>query len=80
MVLCKEDLKDIGFTVYEGENNNLVIVSNGKYLGIERIILRNILLLFGDYKIIDEGDVLNTDGTCDWEFITDFPWSEYCDF
>lgn len=78
MTLYKEDLKNIGYTAYEGENDKLVICSYGKCIGIERIMLRNILLLFGDYKIVDEGDVLYTDGTCDWEFTTDFPWSEYC--
>lgn len=77
MVLYKEDLKTLGHTAYEGENGNLAIDSDGKYNGIERIMLRNILLLFGDYKIINEGDVLNTDGTCDWEFITNLPFDKY---
>lgn len=79
MVLLKEDLKDLGHTAYESPDGGTVIVSDGKYLGIERIIIRNVLLQFGDYTIIDEGDVLNTDGTCDWEFTTNFPWSEFCE-
>lgn len=78
MVLYKQDLKDLGHTAYESPLGDTVIVSDGNYLGIERIILRNVLLQFGDYAIVDEGDVLNTDGTCDWEFVTNLPWSVYC--
>lgn len=78
MELLKEDLKDMGNTAYEGENDNLVIVSDGRCLGIERIIIRNLLPLFGDFSIIDENEVQNIDGTCDWEFVTNLPWEVYC--
>lgn len=78
MILYKEDLKDIGHTAYKGENGNLVIDSDGKYHGVEHILLRNILLLFGDYKIVAEDEVvINEDGDCDWEFITNLPWDKY---
>lgn len=78
MVLYKEDLEDLGHTGYPNENGNLVIVSDGTYLGIERIMLRNILLLFGDYEIVAEDEVMiNDDGDCNWEFITNLPWSKY---
>lgn len=79
MILYKSDLKDLGHTAYEGDNNNLVIVTNGKRIGSDRIMLRNVLKLFGDYKITSEDDVLRPDGKCDWKFETNLPWSEYCE-
>lgn len=78
MILFKEDLKYLGNTAYKGEDGNLVIDSYGKYNGIERIMLRNILLLFGNYKIVAEDEVvINEAGDCDWEFITNSPWDKY---
>lgn len=77
MILHKQDLKNIGHTAYKDDDGNLVIVSFGDYLGIERIFIRNILLQFGDYKIIDEGDVPVNDDHCDYEFVTNLPWDKY---
>lgn len=77
MILHKQDLKNIGHTAYKGDDGNLVIVSFGDYLGIERILIRNILLQFGDYTITDEGDKCYDDGYCDYEFVTNLPWDKY---
>ena len=78
MILLKEDLKDIGHKACCGENDNTIIVSYGKYHGIEHIIIRNLLLLFGDYTIVEEWEQENDDYSCDWFFETNLPWSEYC--
>ena len=79
MILLKEDLKKIGHTMYGGEDDKFLhILCNIETANIEEILLRNILLLFGDYKITAVEDFVWNNGKTNIEFITDFPWSEYC--
>lgn len=78
MILYKEDLKKIGGTKCSSEDGKyLTILCSVATAGIEEILLRNILLLFGDYKITDRADFVWDNGDVEIEFTTDFPWSEY---
>ena len=73
MNLYKEDLKKIGSVMFEN-NNNLVIVSDIELASIESILLREILLLFGDYKIMEENDFTWENDEDGIEFVTNLPY------
>jgi len=73
MNLYKEDLKKIGSVMFEN-NNNLVIVSDIELASIESILLREILLLFGDYKIMEENDYTWENDEDGIEFVTNLPY------
>lgn len=80
MVLLKEDLKKIGGTKCSSHDGKyLTVLCSVNTAGLEEILLRNILLLFGDYKITDRADFVWENGDVEIEFTTDFPWSEYCE-
>ena len=79
MKLFKEDLNKIGHTMYGGMDGKFLhILCNVETSNIEEILLRNILLLFGDYKITHIEECEMTDGHIDIEFATNLPWSECC--
>lgn len=83
MKLYKSDLGKIGHTAYSPDeyDNFLVVVCDGRTANIEEILLRNILLLWGDYEITDtfESEGVNEE-CCDVEFVTNLPWKEYQDY
>lgn len=73
MKLIKEDIHKIGNTSF-GYEGYLTIICNGDTYGIESILLRNILELYG-YEITNEYDWI--EGQTGIAFETTFPWSEY---
>jgi len=77
MNLYKTDLKKIGGTSLKNKQNNLVIISDITISNIEEILLREILLLFGDYKIIEENDYEWNNGDDCIEFVTNLPYELY---
>lgn len=77
MNLQKQDLKRIGATVTPTESGGTSFICSTHTCCIEAILLREILLLFGDYKIISEDDFIWDCGECDWEIITDLPYEIY---
>lgn len=77
MKVYKSDLNRIGHTIFDN-GGFTTFICHGSTFGIEAILLREILLLLGDYAIISEGDYLfgNLD-ECDYAFATDLPYSVY---
>lgn len=72
--VCEEDILRIGYTWFN-EDGNLSIVAGSETAGIESILLRNILLCFGDgYVITDEEDFENEVGDVDILFRTNLPY------
>lgn len=75
----KSDIKKIGNTVYESDDNQTCIICDVKTSNIEGILLREILSLYG-YKITETRDkFIGGDDmkVCDIEFVTDMPWDEF---
>ena len=73
MTLEKSDIWNIGHTIYKDDDENVVFVCYPSIAGIEKILLRNILKKFGDYKIID------TSYDYEWDEIqikTNITWTE----
>ena len=72
--VCEEDILRIGHTWFN-EDGNLSIVAGSETACIESILLRNILLCFGDgYVITDEEDFENEVGDVDILFRTNLPY------
>lgn len=76
MKLEKQDISRIGFDYIECENGNLEIISNFSEFGIEEILLRNILLEFGNYRITDYTDYEDEDNVLHG-YITNLPYELY---
>ena len=77
--VTKEDIKKIGYACYN-EGGFLAIVCHDDTTEIEEILLRSILMCFGDeYKVIDVKDyVLNeVDEVYDGMIITNLPYEIY---
>ena len=75
----KNDIIRVGHTAYE-ENGNTVFVCDIKTANVEEILLRNILLCFGDYEIVETEDVYPNvldDSEVVIEFTTDLPWEAF---
>lgn len=69
----KEDIENIGHTVFKGDDGNLIIICSVNSANIEQILLRTILKCFGDeYMVVSEYDVDE-----DIAFITNLPYSVY---
>lgn len=77
MNLYKTDLKKIGGTCSKNEQNNLIIISDIVLSNIEEILLREILLLFGDYRILESNDFKWDNGDICIEFVTNLPYEIY---
>lgn len=75
MKLQKEDLVRIGFDYVRTEVDTLEILSNSTDR-LEEILLRNILLEFGDYRIVNYTDYVDEDNRLHG-FVTDLPYSSY---
>ena len=78
----KQDIINVGHTWYE-EDGKLAVVCGFETSGIEKILLRSILLCFGDYRIVDTYDLCNededgnpTDGS-EIVFVTDLPYARF---
>jgi len=76
MKLLKEDINRIGYDWIETEDGTLQIISKSKECGIEEILLRNILLEFGDYRII-EYPVCEEGTKRSLGYITNLPYDLY---
>ena len=76
MKLFQQDLHYIGHTK-RGNSSGFLSILTSCHSGIELILLREILRLY-DAKIIEvvEGTE-NSDS--DHEYLTDLPWSKYCE-
>jgi len=76
----KEDILLIGHTAYKVDGN-LAIICSIESCHLEYILLRNILLCFGTYNIIDTyekfSDEQNLLSSTDRVFITDLPFEKY---
>lgn len=79
MNLQKQDLHKIGHTITPTKEGGTSFICSPDTCRIESILLREILLLFGDYKIISEDDFIWDNGVCDWEIITNLPYEIYMD-
>ncbi len=77
MKVYKSDLMNIGHTVYQ-ENGMFTVVCDEKIYQIEEILLREILLEFGNYKITE---IFKCECECcrsiDILFQTNLPWNLY---
>lgn len=71
MILEKSDIWNIGHTIYRDDDENSVFVCYPSTYGIEKILLRNILKEFGDYKIVDT--IYDED---EIQIKTNIPWEE----
>jgi len=76
MKLEKQDISRIGFDYIERENGNLEILSNTRESGIEEILLRNILLEFGNYRITEYTDYEDEDNLLHG-YVTNLPYKLY---
>lgn len=76
MKLEKQDISRIGFEYIERENGNLEILSKTRESGIEEILLRNILLEFGNYRITEYTDYEDEDNLLHG-YVTNLPYKLY---
>ena len=76
MNLYKKDIERIGGTIYE-ENGFTCFICNVQTASIESLLLREILLLFGNYRITSEEDFMWDNGTIDIEMKTNLPYEIY---
>ena len=77
MKVFKTDLRKIGHTMFP-KNGLLTIVCNLETANIEEILLREILLEFGNYHITDSEDFeWEMDGVENIIFYTNLPWDLY---
>lgn len=75
--LCKKDILRIGHTLFNDEGY-LSIVAGTATAGVESILLRNILLCFGDgFIITDEEDYECEDGDIGILFRTSLPYEMF---
>lgn len=79
----RQDIINVGHTWYE-EDGMLAVVCHVETSGIEKILLRNILCCFGDYRIVDTFDLCNEDEDgveiedgSDIVFVTDLPYARF---
>ena len=84
MKLYKEDIKKIGNTTSQTDDGGTSFICNVDTANIEEILLRNILELFGDYKILSSEDFIweSDHDIVEWdlidiEFKTNLPWEIY---
>lgn len=75
MKVQKSDITLIGFAAFENSSGCLTIIAETR--GSDYILLREILKIFGDYRILHSRDLLRPDGTCDWEMETNLPYKIY---
>lgn len=69
----KEDIENIGHTMFKGDDGNIIIICSFNSASIEQILLRTILKCFGEeYMVVSEYDVDE-----DIAFITNLPYSVY---
>ena len=77
MKVYKSDLMNFGHTVYQ-ENGMFTVVCDERTSQIEEILLREILIEFGNYKITEIFEsVCECCGSIDIEFQTNLPWNIY---
>ncbi len=75
--LLKSDIHRIGDTVYQNDKGNCVFVFDGNLdaFGIQYIILRSLLLLFGDdYRIVSEDEYWDEKDQVSIYLFTNLPW------
>lgn len=75
LTVNKNDIRNIGTTSFN-DNGFYCIICESNTANIEEILLRSILLCFGDYKIVETSDCnLNDDDNDIFiEFKTNLPW------
>lgn len=74
LTVSGKDILHIGHTWFN-EEGNLSIIAGSETACIESILLRNILLCFGEgYVITDEEDFESEDGDVDILFRTNLPY------
>jgi len=78
MNLEKQDIIRIGFEYHKCANGNLEILSNFREFGIEEILLRNILLEFGNYRITEYTEYEDEDNVLHG-YVTNLPYKLYED-
>ncbi len=76
MEIYKEDLQHIGHTKFGNNDGNLSILTS-IHSGMEQIFLREILRLYGA-RIIEVVEGTDTSDS-DHCYVTDLPWSAYCE-
>jgi hypothetical protein len=76
MKFNKQDICRIGFDYIETDKGYLEILSIFDEFGIEEILLRNILLEFGNYRITEYTDYENEDNVVHG-YVTNLPYSLY---
>lgn len=76
MKLEKQDISRIGFDYIETDKGNLEILSISPEYGIEEILLRNILLEFGNYRITEYTDYVDEDNVLHG-YVTNLPYTLY---
>lgn len=77
MDLIKEDLFSLGGFDRDNETGNtIVLLEYGSGLGVSRILLREILKLYGEYSIVGECDIYDED-ILYLACYTNLPWITY---
>jgi hypothetical protein len=78
--LIKSDILRIGGTTYQNDEGNCVFVfyEDDVAYGVEHIILRNLLPLFGEqYRITSEDEYVEEGDELVIHLTTNLPWKEY---
>jgi len=73
LTVYREDLKSIGNTSF-GEAGYLSVICDLETVHIEEILLREILLTFGDYRITSATDFTWETGVLNVRLTTDLPY------
>lgn len=80
--LIKSDILRIGGAAYQNDEGNCVFVfyEDDVAYGVEYIILRNLLPLFGErYRITSEDEYVEEGDELVIHLTTNLPWKEYMD-
>ena len=76
MQVNKRDILLIGHTAFNVEGK-VSFLCYSLTADIEEILLRNILLCFGDYRITGRVDYLRGKGCDEYQIDTNLPWEVY---
>jgi hypothetical protein len=77
MKLLKTDIRKIGNTTYQNQKGEVNIICDLVTSNIEEILLREILIEIGNFKILESKDYTWENGDSGIEFVTNLPWEFY---
>ena len=78
MKLLKSDIRYIGGAVFQEKGNCVFVFYDDCDYGVERIILRNLLQLFGkEYVIVSEEEYWDDNDRAEQHVYTNLPWDMF---